>query len=74
VPGGHRLVWDGEKVACEPGGTGDVRMGPRGVAAWFAGAADTATLRRAGLLTGGPAHGLDTLTGGRRLVRMADEF
>ncbi|MFC5287082.1 enhanced intracellular survival protein Eis [Actinokineospora guangxiensis] len=72
--GRHRLVWDGEKVTCEPGGSGDVRLGPRGLAAWFACAADTHTLRRAGLLTGGPADGLDTLTGGRRLVRMADEF
>ncbi|MFC7612863.1 sterol carrier protein domain-containing protein [Actinokineospora soli] len=72
--GRHRIVWDGSQVACEPGGGGDVRIGPRGLAAWYAGAADTAMLRRASLLSGGPAEGLDALIGAPRPARMADEF
>lgn len=72
--GRHRLVWDGTAVSCEPGGRGDVRLHPRGLAAWYAGSADSATLRRAGLLVGGRATGLDALVGGPRPARLADEF
>lgn len=72
--GRHRLVWDGDAVTCEPGGSGAVRITARGLAAWYAGAAGTATLRRAGLLDGGPADGLDALIGGPKPARMADEF
>ncbi|MGX7825429.1 GNAT family N-acetyltransferase [Actinokineospora sp. 24-640] len=72
--GRHRLVWDGTAVSCEPGGGGEVRLHPRGLAAWYAGSADSATLRRAGLLAGGQASGLDALIGGARPARLADEF
>ncbi|MGW5054889.1 GNAT family N-acetyltransferase [Actinokineospora sp. NPDC004072] len=72
--GRHRLVWDGAAVRHEHGGTGAVRLGARGLSAWYAGAASTATLRRAGLLAGGPAEGLDALVGGARPARMANGF
>ncbi|GGS14998.1 spore coat protein [Actinokineospora fastidiosa] len=72
--GRHRLVWDGTAVRYEPGGAGAVHITARGLSAWYAGAADSATLRRAGLLTGGDASGLDRLIGAARPARMADEF
>jgi predicted acetyltransferase len=74
--GRHRIVFDGTAVACEPGGTGAVRLHARALGPWFAGSADTAMLRRAGLLDGDPkiAAGLDALTGAPRQVRMADSF
>jgi len=74
--GRHRLIADGGKVVCEPGGTGAVRLAARALGPWFAGSADTAMLRRAGLLTGDPAdaHVLDLLTGAPHPARMADSF
>ena len=74
--GRHRLIADGGKVVCEPGGTGAVRLAARALGPWFAGSADTAMLRRAGLLTGDPADAqvLDLLTGAPHPVRMADSF
>jgi predicted acetyltransferase len=74
--GRHRLVVDGGKVRCEPGGTGAVRLSARALGPWFAGSADTAMLRRAGLLEGDPADArpLDLLTGAPHPVRMADSF
>lgn len=50
--GSWRLELDGGAGTLERGGTGSVRLKPRGLAAWYAGTAP-AVLRRAGLLTGG---------------------
>ena len=74
--GRHRIVFDGDRVACESGGTGAVRLHARALGPWFAGSADTAMLRRAGLLEGDHklAAQLDALTGAPRQVRMADSF
>jgi predicted acetyltransferase len=74
--GRHRLVVDGGKVVCEPGGTGAIRLPARALGPWFAGSADSAMLRRAGLLDGDPADAqlLDLLTGAPHPARMADSF
>jgi predicted acetyltransferase len=74
--GRHRLVVDSGKVICEPGGEGTVRLQARALGPWYAGSADTAMLRRAGLLDGdvAAARVLDMLTGAPRLPRMADSF
>lgn len=74
--GRHRLVVENGKVTCEPGGSGAVRMSARALGPWFAGSADTAMLRRAGLLDALPvdAHLLDILTGAPHPARMADSF
>ena len=75
--GPHRLVVDGGCVGVTPGaGSGAVRLGARGLAAWYAGAADSAALRRAGLLSGDPAAAavLDALTGRPGTPRLADSF
>jgi predicted acetyltransferase len=74
--GRHRLVADGGKVVCEPGGSGAVRLLARALGPWYAGSADSAMLRRAGLLDGDPADTalLDLLTGAPHPVRMADSF
>ncbi|HEX5621484.1 MAG TPA: GNAT family N-acetyltransferase [Solirubrobacteraceae bacterium] len=50
--GSWRLVLDGGAARLEPGGDGAVRFTMRGLAVWYAGAADPAVLRRAGLLAG----------------------
>ncbi|WP_155375601.1 GNAT family N-acetyltransferase [Catellatospora vulcania] len=50
--GAWRLVLDGGIGRLERGGSGGVRFTPRGLAAWYAGAATPAVLRRAGLLAG----------------------
>ncbi|HEY0806398.1 MAG TPA: GNAT family N-acetyltransferase [Pseudonocardiaceae bacterium] len=74
--GRHRIVVQNGQVKCEPGGTGAVRMSARALGPWFAGSADSAALRRAGLLDGDPtiAARLDTLTGAPRMARMANAF
>ena len=54
--GAHRLVLTGGTGRLEPGGTARVRLGPRGLAVLYAGAASPAVLRRAGLLSGGDAE------------------
>ncbi|HEX2130046.1 MAG TPA: GNAT family N-acetyltransferase [Actinophytocola sp.] len=74
--GRHRLVVDAGTVTCEPGGTGAVRLHARALGPWFAGSADTAMLRRAGLLDADPADArlLDLLTGAPHPCRMADSF
>ncbi|MGQ0840689.1 GNAT family N-acetyltransferase [Actinokineospora sp.] len=72
--GRYRIMFDGTRVVCEPGGDGAVRLHARALGPWFAGSADTAALRRAGLLTGESAAGLDALVGGPRLLRIADAF
>lgn len=51
--GTHRLVLDGGVGRLEPGGRGDVRVTERGLGLLYAGAADPALLRRAGMLSGG---------------------
>ncbi|MBB2943526.1 putative acetyltransferase, partial [Actinoplanes lutulentus] len=53
--GRHRLVLSGGNARLEPGGAGTVRLTPRGLAAWYAGAATPQQLRRSGFLTGGDA-------------------
>ncbi|WP_169789709.1 GNAT family N-acetyltransferase [Actinoplanes subtropicus] len=58
--GRHRLVLEGGKGRLEPGGAGTVRLTPRGLASWYAGAATPRQLRRSGFLTGGDA-GTDEL-------------
>jgi len=50
--GSRRLVLEAGEGRLEPGGSGAVRFTPRGLAVWYAGAADPAVLRRAGLLAG----------------------
>jgi len=74
--GRHRLVVDSGKVVCEPGGDGAIRLQARALGPWYAGSADTAMLRRSGLLEGDvtAARVLDLLTGAPRLPRMADSF
>lgn len=74
--GRHRLVVEDGKVRCEPGGQGTVRLHARALGPWFAGSADTAMLRRAGLIDGDleAARVLDLMTGAPRLPRMADSF
>ena len=74
--GRHRLVVEGGKVRCEPGGQGTVRLHARALGPWFAGSADTAMLRRGGLIDGDleAARVLDLMTGAPRLPRMADSF
>lgn len=74
--GRHRIVVDGDRVVTAPGGQGTVRLTAAGLAAWYAGAADSAALRRAGLLTGDAAGSavLDALTGTPGTLRMADSF
>jgi predicted acetyltransferase len=54
--GQYRLVLDGGEGRWEPGGSGRVRVTPRGLAAWYAGAASPGVLRRAGLLDGPDDH------------------
>src|SRR5215207_5860655 len=58
--GPHRLVLAGGNARLEPGGAGTVRLTPRGLASWYAGAATPEQLRRSGFLTGGDA-GTDEL-------------
>ncbi|WP_285681671.1 GNAT family N-acetyltransferase [Actinoplanes sp. NBRC 103695] len=58
--GPHRLVLSGGDGRLEPGGAGTVRLTPRGLASWYAGAATPQQLRRSGFLTGGDA-GTDEL-------------
>jgi predicted acetyltransferase len=51
--GAYRLVLDQGEARLERGGTGGAaRLGPRGFALWYAGAATPDLLRRTGLLTG----------------------
>ncbi|MEP6695632.1 MAG: GNAT family N-acetyltransferase [Pseudonocardiales bacterium] len=54
--GPHRLVLEGGHGRLEAGGTGEVRLGPRGLAMVYAGAADPTVLRRAGLVAGPARH------------------
>jgi predicted acetyltransferase len=74
--GRHRIVVDGDRVVTTPGGQGTVRLTAPGLAAWYAGAADSAALRRAGQLTGDAAASavLDALTGTPGTPRLADSF
>jgi predicted acetyltransferase len=53
--GRHRLVLSGGNGRLQPGGAGTVRLTPRGLACWYAGAATPQQLRRTGFLTGGDA-------------------
>ena len=74
--GRFQLVCDDGTVRCEPGGSGAVRLTARGLAAWYAGAVTSSTLRRGEQLDGDPdaAARLDTLTGAPRQLWMADSF
>lgn len=54
--GPYRLVLEGGEGLLEAGGGGDLKLGARGLAMLYAGAADPAVLRRAGLLAGGTQH------------------
>jgi predicted acetyltransferase len=74
--GRHRIVVDGGRVITAPGGQGTVRLTAPGLAAWYAGAADSAALRRAGQLDGDAAASavLDALTGTPGTPRLADSF
>jgi len=53
--GDHNLVLDGGAGRLEPGSAGGVTMTPQGLAVLFAGGVPVATLRRAGLVSGGTA-------------------
>jgi predicted acetyltransferase len=57
--GRYRLVLEGGRGELTPGGSGGAGFTARGLALWYAGAADPAQLRRAGLLHGDP--GADAL-------------
>ena len=74
--GRHRIVVEDGQVSCQPGGAGTIQLSARALGPWFAGSADTPTLRRAGLIDGDPATAarLDALTGAPREVRLADAF
>lgn len=54
--GRYRLVVEGGDARLEPGGSGLVAFTPRGLAAWYAGAATPSVLRRTGLMSGGDAR------------------
>ncbi|MEU8664991.1 GNAT family N-acetyltransferase, partial [Actinoplanes philippinensis] len=51
--GRYRLELSQGYGRLEPGGAGTVRLTPRGLAAWYAGAATPQQLRRSGFLSGG---------------------
>ncbi|MFG1604790.1 enhanced intracellular survival protein Eis [Actinoplanes sp. NPDC049265] len=51
--GRFRLIVEDGNGRLEPGGAGTLRLTPRGLAAWYAGAATPQHLRRGGFLTGG---------------------
>jgi Sterol carrier protein domain len=74
--GRYRIVVDGGRVVTAPGGQGTVRLTAAGLATWYAGAADSTALRRAGLLAGDAAASavLDALTGTPGTPRLADSF
>lgn len=74
--GRHRIVVEHGKVTCEPGGAGTVRVDARALGPWYAGSADSAMLRRAGLIDAAPADArmLDVLTGAPHPCRMANTF
>src|SRR5262249_49350498 len=55
--GSFRLVLDSGQGRLEPGGPGGLRLTPRGLALWDAGAATPRPLRRAGLLDRADADG-----------------
>ena len=59
--GSWRLELDGGRATLVRGGSGAVRLEPRGLAAWYAGTTP-AVLRRAGLLSGGTG-GTDAVLG-----------
>jgi predicted acetyltransferase len=52
--GEFRLELEDGRARLVPGGRGSVRFTPRGLAAWYAGAASPDVLRRVGLLDGAP--------------------
>lgn len=75
--GRHRLVVDEDGVRCEAGGSGAVRLSGQALGPWYAGSANTAALRRLGLLEGDRTQAalLDALySGGSGEVRIADNF
>ncbi|WP_253888694.1 GNAT family N-acetyltransferase [Actinokineospora diospyrosa] len=74
--GRWRLVHEEGAVAAEPGGGGAVQMEARALGPWFAGSASSASLRRAGLLTGSheAAAALDRLTGAPHPVHLGESF
>lgn len=74
--GRHRIVVDDGQVSVQPGGAGTIQLSARALGPWFAGSADTATLRRAGLIDGDPATAtrLDALTGAPHEIRLANAF
>lgn len=74
--GRHRLIVESGTVRCERGGSGAVQLSARALGPWYAGSADTAKLRRAGLLSGDPAEArlLDVLTGAPHTVMMGNAF
>src|SRR4029450_8914033 len=55
--GPRQLVLSSGEARLEPGGSGALRLSPRGLALWYAGAATPGVLRRAGLLTGADETG-----------------
>lgn len=61
--GSYRLELDGGQAKLSPSEPGGARFTPRGLAVWYAGAADPVVLRRTGLLTGD--------TSGDELLRLA---
>jgi predicted acetyltransferase len=72
--GNWRLTCADGAVTATRGGSGAVRVTARGLAAWYAGSAPAAALRRAGLLDGDPATGLDALTGVAGPPRLLEPF
>jgi predicted acetyltransferase len=74
--GRHRLIVESGTVRCERGGSGAVQLSARALGPWYAGSADTARLRRGGLLVGDrdAARLLDVLTGAPNPVMMGNAF
>jgi predicted acetyltransferase len=64
------------RVVAERGGSGAVQITARGLAAWYAGSASSAALRRAGLLDGdrAAAAALDALTASAGPPRLGNAF
>ena len=71
--GRHRLVFESGQARVEPGGDGGVRVTAQALAAWYAGAATVADLRRAGLIDG-DAPLLDLASRAPRRLSIADSY
>ncbi|MBM7771698.1 putative acetyltransferase [Actinokineospora baliensis] len=74
--GRWRLIHEEGTVTAEQGGSGAVQLEARALGPWFTGSASSASLRRAGLLSGSHevAAALDRLTGAPHPVHLGESF